>query len=422
MRLAASRLHRARGYRRARVSRVPLACACSRRHRQRPPTASARAQRPRGRVGHHRRADSCALDGTEHRDLRPVHLRDGRRPAAVTGRLARCIHRPVQRSHRRAVHADLDGRPGREQRAAMGAGDGKKERAALVPRRQAPRVLRRQHRRRQERHRHRQRRRHGASAAGGRDGNEPSAAAASASVWPGRPTADRSRSCPRRPGPSRRWKPTRSSSRATGTARVSGLAGASTTTAASTSSSPMSREAGHAAHRRHLLRALDRLVAGRQVARCSSPTASRTRTSSSTTTSSRSMSPHGRRTTADRRRRTTSSDPRGRPTASRSPIQGLERPITSSETNMEDTHVWMLDVASGARTRARRRDRQPPRPPAVVTRRRVPLLHGAVARQRRPATACRQPAAPPSASDRRSMPAATSARSLSPRTVRSSPR
>ena len=28
---------------------------------------------------------------------------------------------------------------------------------------------------------------------------------------------------------------------------------------------------------------------------------------------------------------------------------GLERPITSSETNMEDTHVWTLDVASGQR-------------------------------------------------------------------------
>jgi dipeptidyl aminopeptidase/acylaminoacyl peptidase len=28
---------------------------------------------------------------------------------------------------------------------------------------------------------------------------------------------------------------------------------------------------------------------------------------------------------------------------------GLERPMTSSETNMEDTHVWALDVASGAR-------------------------------------------------------------------------
>ena len=29
--------------------------------------------------------------------------------------------------------------------------------------------------------------------------------------------------------------------------------------------------------------------------------------------------------------------------------QGLERPITSSETNMEDTHVWTLDVATGER-------------------------------------------------------------------------
>jgi dipeptidyl aminopeptidase/acylaminoacyl peptidase len=29
--------------------------------------------------------------------------------------------------------------------------------------------------------------------------------------------------------------------------------------------------------------------------------------------------------------------------------QGLERPITSSETNMEDTHVWTIDVASGQR-------------------------------------------------------------------------
>src|SRR6185436_10577558 len=28
---------------------------------------------------------------------------------------------------------------------------------------------------------------------------------------------------------------------------------------------------------------------------------------------------------------------------------GLKRPITSSETNMEDTHVWTLDVATGAR-------------------------------------------------------------------------
>lgn len=30
--------------------------------------------------------------------------------------------------------------------------------------------------------------------------------------------------------------------------------------------------------------------------------------------------------------------------------QGLKRPLTSSETNMEDTHVWTIDVASGART------------------------------------------------------------------------
>jgi dipeptidyl aminopeptidase/acylaminoacyl peptidase len=29
---------------------------------------------------------------------------------------------------------------------------------------------------------------------------------------------------------------------------------------------------------------------------------------------------------------------------------GLKRPVTSSETNMEDTHVWTLDVASGVRT------------------------------------------------------------------------
>ena len=42
-----------------------------------------------------------------------------------------------------------------------------------------------------------------------------------------------------------------------------------------------------AADRRHSLRALDRLVAERRGDRCSSPTASRTKTSSSTTTSSR---------------------------------------------------------------------------------------------------------------------------------------
>ncbi len=101
---------------------------------------------------------------------------------------------------------------------------------------------------------------------------------------------------------------------------------------------------------------------------------------------------------------------------------GLKRLMTSSETNMEDDHVWMLDVASGARTELGAADRQPPGPSAVVTRRQVPLLHGAVARQRRPLSPARRPAAPPSASDRRSIPAAASARLLSRRTAGSSPR
>ena len=59
-------------------------------------------------------ADSCALDLTEHRIDRRVLPPDGRRPAAVTGRLAGCFHRPVRRSHRRSIHAYLDGRPRRE--------------------------------------------------------------------------------------------------------------------------------------------------------------------------------------------------------------------------------------------------------------------------------------------------------------------
>ncbi len=42
------------------------------------------------------------------------YLRDGRRPAAVTGRHAGCFHRPVRRSHRRSLHAYLDRRPRRE--------------------------------------------------------------------------------------------------------------------------------------------------------------------------------------------------------------------------------------------------------------------------------------------------------------------
>ena len=132
-------------------------------------------------------------------------------------------------------------------------------------------------------------------AAGRRDGHEPSAAAASANASRGRPTERRSRSSPRRPGPSRRWRPTRSSSRATGIVRRPAMAAASTTTGGCTSSSPMSRRKQvRAADRGHQLRALDRLVAGRQAARCSSRTTSRIPTSSSTTTSSPSTSPRRR--------------------------------------------------------------------------------------------------------------------------------
>ena len=51
-------------------------------------------------------------------------------------------------------------------------------------------------------------------------------------------------------------------------------------------------------------------------------------------------------------------------------LSGLERPITSSETNMEDTHVWTHRRRHpGERRELGADDRQPAGPPAVVARR-----------------------------------------------------
>ena len=142
----------------------------------------------------------------------------------------------------------------------------RRQRATLVPRRQAHCLLR-QDWRRQERHRHRQRRCQRRGAAGGSDGNEPSAAARRRTAGlvarrfedrvrisdAGARAADGSRPNHHHallvsPGV-RLWRAVQRQP----------------------APPPLRRrcreQAGHAAHRRHQLRAFHRLVAGQQVAR-----------------------------------------------------------------------------------------------------------------------------------------------------------
>ncbi len=68
---------------------------------------------------------------------------------------------------------------------------------------------------------------------------------------------------------------------------------------------------------------------------------------------------------------------------------GTTRALTSSETTMEDTHVWVMDAEGRNRREAGRRDRQPAGTPRVVAGGRQPLLHRAGARQRAPLPAAR---------------------------------
>ena len=77
------------------------------------------------------------------------------------------------------------------------------------------------------------------------------------------------------------------------------------------------------------------------------------------------------------------------PDGTRLAYSGLERPITSSETNMEDTHVWTLDVATGARREVGAAIDNRQGRPQWSRRRPVALLHRSVARQRRACIVCR---------------------------------
>ena len=60
-------------------------------------------------------------------------------------------------------------------------------------------------------------------------------------------------------------------------------------------------------------------------------------------------------------------------------FSGTKRPLTSSETTMEDTHVWVM-AADGVGTARSRRHRQPPGRARMVARRPAPVFHDAGAR------------------------------------------
>ena len=136
---------------------------------------------------------------------------------------------------------------------------------------------------------------------------------------------------------------------------------------------------GEAAHRRHLLRALARMVAGRR----RDPVRVQPRAGSRSLLQLRRL--HRRRRgrrdqPAHRTRRTRSTAQSGRRTASRSPISARRVALTSSETTMEDTHVWVMNADGGEPARGRRSHRQPPGGAALVARRPGDLLHRAGAR------------------------------------------
>ena len=128
-------------------------------------------------------------------------------------------------------------------------------------------------------------------------------------------------------------------------------------------------EAGAAAHR--AAPAPSTRSTGRPTASSSSTCriVSPIRTSSSTTTSSCVDVDSG----VERRLTTTKNNeyaPVWSPDGQTIAYSGLERPITSSETNMEDTHVWTHRRRVRPAPRAGRRHRQPSGPAAVVPRRR----------------------------------------------------
>ena len=102
------------------------------------------------------------------------------------------------------------------------------------------------------------------------------------------------------------------------------------------------------AHRGHRLRAFDRLGAERRRDRCSCPTARPTPIASSTTTCSACRRARSR-CAGSRRPRAPSTRRCGRPTARRLAFAGTRRDLTSSETTMEDTHVWVMNADGSQR-------------------------------------------------------------------------
>ena len=212
------------------------------RRRRHAPAAARRRRTPAPRRRRHRRR---FLRARRHRTSKSSTCSTCERPATRSSHpTARGLlfTVAVRRSHRSALLADLDRRPrARSSARPWGAARGRK--AARPAGRPTASASRSQGRTGDGKsgiviaNADATRR----SAAGRSDGHEPSAAAASASVSPGRPMGRRSRSSPRRRGPSRRWRPTRSSSRATGIVRRRAMAADSTTTGGSTSSSPTSR-------------------------------------------------------------------------------------------------------------------------------------------------------------------------------------
>ena len=69
------------------------------------------------------------------------------------------------------------------------------------------------------------------------------------------------------------------------------------------------------------------------------------------------------------------------PDGTRLAFAGTRRDLTSSETTMEDTHVWVMNADGSGRRGARRRGGQPPGRAAVVRRRPARVLRAAGARR-----------------------------------------
>ena len=135
------------------------------------------------------------------------------------------------------------------------------------------------------------------------------------------------------------------------------------------------------AHRGHRLRAFDRLVAGRRRDRVRLQPRGQPRSHLQLRRLQR-VGAHRRQVRRITATKSAEYAPVWSPDGTRLAFAGTRRDLTSSETTMEDTHVWVMNADGSQRVEIGAGHRQPPGRAALVGRRTPRLLHAAGARRR----------------------------------------